>query len=78
MFRSNKNEVNHTTKKKIKKNSLLLNFNLRKMYIIVNLSHGFSKRFYLLINTNAIYTIILLCIREIKLILCYRFNNLRL
>ncbi len=77
MFRSNKNEVNHTTKK-IKKNSLLLKFNLRKMYIIVNLSHGFSKRLYLLINTNAIYTIILLCIREIKLILCYRFNNLRL
>ena len=40
MFRSNKNEVNHTTKKKmIKKNSLLLNFNKKYMYIIVNLSH---------------------------------------
>ena len=76
MFRSNKNEVNHTTKKKIKKNSLLLKFNLRKMYIIVNLSHGFSKRLYLLINTNAIYTIFCYVL-EIKLILCYRFNNLR-
>ena len=43
MFRSNKNEINHTTKKKIKKNSLLLKFNLREMYLIVNLSHGFSE-----------------------------------